>query len=472
MAEIEPLATAPRSDAMPKGPDSYDPHTAARCFIIATCQIYQNHRPSPQELVANPALMKTFVGEAIGDGSWFCSWAASGTQAMLHIDKEAKTALLAFRGTSDLEDVVADATFMEVDADDALDNAHIECVYENDSCYGKSRGTTFIAALRTAVNPCNWLRRRSMAVRGTMNRGIMYTRWLEDICAKQVAGGVDSLSSLVVTGHSLGGATAHAFAYWFAAAHPAVRLDVYTFESPQLGNFEFAAEYLRRVPRSFAHVFDVDIVPRVVPWMVHCYAHKITFVLHDRPAVLGYNPLNWILHLHLCSTRVFVPWMQAAYPGVYEQVWAELEGKPAFFEGGLSTLGRECAKCAPNNSDHLPASSFEAIWVERAAVDRLCFYRIMLPLAALWMAITVLGAAGILIALVVSAPGREFGAALADALFTLVSDEQFVAQLGAFGAAVAAIGVSAVLWLVFFSSVHPKSEASAIQAGERAALEA
>jgi len=448
MSDQVPLTTAPRSDDMPKGPANYDPHTAARCFILATDEIYCNERVSPQYLAAHPELrMRKEV-----HGIWKAAWKPTGTQAMAQVEASVKAAMLVFRGTNDLSDVAADVTFMTANAEYVYDNANIENVYDGDACYGECDGTTLGASLRTVLNPLNWVRTPQTS-RGMTKRGIKYTRWLEEVVAQEIDGGVDALESLVVTGHSLGGAAANAFAFWFAKAHPNVRLSVYIFEAPRLGNARFAEEYLKLVPHTFAHVFDVDIVPAVTPWMTACYAHKIHFILNDRFKLLGCNPLNWIMTLHLDSRKVFVPWMKAAYPGVYEKAWESMASQPVHFNDEASTLGVMCAEDDPDNPTNLSTSQFEAIWIDQNAEAKMCFYRIAKLVATVWMSSSVVATLIALAAMLISPPAISFGKSVGAAFLMLLMDPVFLTKLETVVRLVATIGISAVVWLTCFSVV-------------------
>lgn len=79
-----------------------------------------------------------------------------------------------------------------------------------------------------------------------------------------------STPRVMLTGHSLGGATATLAAHALAqrppgggAHRPPVQPIVYTFGQPRVGNVAFATEYDRLVPHHFAVINDLDPVPRV-----------------------------------------------------------------------------------------------------------------------------------------------------------------------------------------------------------------
>lgn len=75
------------------------------------------------------------------------------------------------------------------------------------------------------------------------------------------------LSTVTVTGHSLGGALATLCAidvqYNFSSK---VAVDIYTFGAPKVGNGGFRDSFHQRVPNSFRFVNGMDIVPELPRW--------------------------------------------------------------------------------------------------------------------------------------------------------------------------------------------------------------
>jgi triacylglycerol lipase len=75
------------------------------------------------------------------------------------------------------------------------------------------------------------------------------------------------LSTVTVTGHSLGGALATLCAidvqYNFSRK---VAVDIYTFGAPKVGNSGFRDSFHHRVPDSFRFVNGMDIVPELPRW--------------------------------------------------------------------------------------------------------------------------------------------------------------------------------------------------------------
>lgn len=337
-------------------------------------------------------------------------------------------------------------------------DANIETVYDGSSVYGLSKPTGFAATTWSVVRHnlgflCGGDVPR--AARGFTIRGLKYSRWLELQLANVIPGGAAALNSLVVTGHSLGGAAASAFAYWFAAKYPTVRLDVYVFEAPCLGNETFLAEYMDRVPRTFAHVFDWDLVPQVAPQNMACNRYRVLFTLKDRCRVLGCNPLNWIIKLHLDSEKVFVPWIQAAYPGAYEKMWAEhAERTTCFWGGKLVRVADNCAKIAPGAEGLLSTSDFAVSWLDQGVCSLPCIVRWLRVIGDLTMTLGLYLIFGTLIALLISAPCRSFGMTIATAFLSMVEDEVFRTKLGEVALAVMAIISTALGWLASRSAYN------------------
>jgi len=83
------------------------------------------------------------------------------------------------------------------------------------------------------------------------------------------------VTSLTVTGHSLGGALATLCAvdmqYNFADRLDSI--EAYTYGSPKVGNRGFSASYNQRVPDSYRIVNGVDIVPALPRWWQGKYVH-------------------------------------------------------------------------------------------------------------------------------------------------------------------------------------------------------
>jgi len=93
------------------------------------------------------------------------------------------------------------------------------------------------------------------------------------------------MATVVVTGHSLGAALAHLFAYHFrqsfanGVTHNRVPPTVvYTFGSPRVGNAAFVEAYNRLVPHSYRLVHNEDPVPHLPPeWTGYTHAGVLVY---------------------------------------------------------------------------------------------------------------------------------------------------------------------------------------------------
>lgn len=78
--------------------------------------------------------------------------------------------------------------------------------------------------------------------------------------AQQAASG-----TLVITGHSLGGAVANMLALDVAVNAPVARLELYTLAAPKTGDVEFLNRFTANVPVSYRVFNEPDIVPKLPP---------------------------------------------------------------------------------------------------------------------------------------------------------------------------------------------------------------
>lgn len=69
------------------------------------------------------------------------------------------------------------------------------------------------------------------------------------------------IKTVIVTGHSLGGALATLCAVDIQFNFPEIAVEVYTFGAPRVGNTGFRDSFDRRVPNSYRFVNGMDIVP-------------------------------------------------------------------------------------------------------------------------------------------------------------------------------------------------------------------
>ncbi|XHX78577.1 MAG: lipase family protein [Stenomitos frigidus ULC029] len=83
-------------------------------------------------------------------------------------------------------------------------------------------------------------------------------------------------TSVIVTGHSLGGALATLCAvdvqYNFSSK---VAISIYTFGAPRVGNQGFRESFNRRVPASYRFVYGMDLVPALPrPWQGYSHVDQ------------------------------------------------------------------------------------------------------------------------------------------------------------------------------------------------------
>ncbi|QYR20870.1 lipase family protein [Paenibacillus sp. sptzw28] len=91
---------------------------------------------------------------------------------------------------------------------------------------------------------------------------------------------------LYITGHSLGGALATLAAYDIAVNRPSVRILVYTFGSPRVGDPKFVRSYNSTVPAHFRIQNEFDIVPYLPPLIYQLpKSEKIYYYLHVKGEV-------------------------------------------------------------------------------------------------------------------------------------------------------------------------------------------
>lgn len=77
-----------------------------------------------------------------------------------------------------------------------------------------------------------------------------------------------SITSVALTGHSLGGAlaTLGAVDIQYNFANQVSSLELYTFGAPKVGNDGFRDSFNRRVPNSYRFVYGMDLVPELPRW--------------------------------------------------------------------------------------------------------------------------------------------------------------------------------------------------------------
>lgn len=160
------------------------------------------------------------------------------------------------------------------------------------------------------------------------------------------SGGIGKLKMLYVGGHSLGGAAALSFAYWvklaFKDTNPDLKVHVYVFSSPNVGNAAWARDYNAMLGETtFQHNYGPDVVPHFPPWLwkvghvvrlEHKEMHRF-WPLTSKPAgdsCTDFSPkgmpakdksANFPLDYHLDLFRVFVPYFEHLKAGSAEEAW-------------------------------------------------------------------------------------------------------------------------------------------------------
>ena len=85
-----------------------------------------------------------------------------------------------------------------------------------------------------------------------------------------------------------------------------LKVDVYTFSAPRLGNWFLMRDYNEKMPASFNHVFGLDVVPLVPPWRSPVGWQIRSSPMSPKALNLAsgwqlLNPFKWgelILHFH------------------------------------------------------------------------------------------------------------------------------------------------------------------------------
>lgn len=207
--------------------------------------------------------------------------------------------------------------------------------------YGTTDGTGLPEALSSLMDDPTG----PQVHRGFAKRTLQYSRWVQDKLRKNKdwgfepddldkwnSGGISKLKVLYIGGHSLGGAAALAFAYWvklaFKDTNPGLKIHVYVFSAPNVGNAAWARDYNEKLGKTtFQHDYGPDVVPHYPPWLwkvgqvvnlEHKEMHQF-WPLTSKPAgdsctdfshkgVTEKNKrANFPLDYHLDLFRVFVP---------------------------------------------------------------------------------------------------------------------------------------------------------------------
>ena len=203
--------------------------------------------------------------------------------------------------------------------------------------YGTTDGTGFFEALQSsAQNPLG-----PQVHRGFAKRTLAYTRWVQDKLCQEGCfppekvtdrwdeGGIGNLTKLYVTGHSLGGAAALAFAYWvklaFKKTNPDLIVHVYVFSAPNVGNAAWAKEYNEMLgDTTFQHNYGPDVVPQFPPWLWKVghevsLEHKTTdgfLGLTGKPTSTAQSAEPWPENMSVDDMSVNFPWFDQYHLGL------------------------------------------------------------------------------------------------------------------------------------------------------------
>ncbi|DBA04956.1 TPA: hypothetical protein N0F65_006958 [Lagenidium giganteum] len=156
--------------------------------------------------------------------------------------------------------------------------------------------------------------------------------------------------TVYVTGHSMGGALAVLAAYDLAANF-SIKVHMYNFGGPRVGNPSFGRHYDRIVPSSYRVVMDGDIVPGV-PRFWGLYQHVGTEVAIDAEGNLIVDPSFVERQLHVSSkrkvathlTHVYRASMAKCLENLIKLNVCQCHGAPSFIQTHSDV--RECSEVA------------------------------------------------------------------------------------------------------------------------------
>lgn len=325
-------------------PANYDVELASKLLIEALGLSYADKRGTYGGRINEPKYKQAVDG-------------FGKKQLVLSVDPEAAAATVVFRGTdtSNPNDIIRDVQYLTTSAK-CFDD--VRPSFSGSDEFGALDGTGPLDSLKSAVSaPFG-----AQVHRGFARRAIRYSRWVQAELRKEAAfepasdtdpwdhGGIASLKTLYVTGHSLGGAASLTFAYWVKVAfkdlNPDLVVHVYTFSAPNVGNAAWAKQYDEWLGETtFQHNYGPDVVPLFPPWLwkvghVLSIEHK-----NHGPGVLGALKLGGQataqpkesriegdnsmsvsvpLDYHTGITRVFVPYFEHAKPGAAESAWKKM----------------------------------------------------------------------------------------------------------------------------------------------------
>ncbi|GAQ80987.1 hypothetical protein KFL_000680030 [Klebsormidium nitens] len=226
----------------------------------------------------------------------FVDHQGSDTQAAVWRDPRRKRIVVAFRGTEQTEwkDLVTDVNLtpakFEVDGEEVRGDGEegdiiLHGGFKNAYDSVRSRLRTIVRALseEPGLPPPG---RLDTSTAGAGTGAGARSGGVKKSTGVGVQRGNDTWS-LLVTGHSLGGALATLFAAEMAMAAEAEgarigHVTMYNFGSPRVGNHAFADFYNRRVPDTWRLVNRNDVIPTVPRMLGYCHVGN-ALILGDKP---------------------------------------------------------------------------------------------------------------------------------------------------------------------------------------------
>lgn len=142
--------------------------------------------------------------------------------------------------------------------------------YSGSEKFGLSRDTRFFDSLIYTFSRA--LRNKPLVHRGFATRAIRYEPWVKDKLQLMYGptGGLHSLKKIYVSGHSLGGAAALAFADCISRHVDLEHTKVfaYVFSAPNIGNRKWQEDYSDTLGKTtYQHSLAGDPVPYFPPWL-------------------------------------------------------------------------------------------------------------------------------------------------------------------------------------------------------------
>ncbi|KAG2311786.1 hypothetical protein Bca52824_023343 [Brassica carinata] len=193
-------------------------------------------------------------------------------QAYVGVAKDLNAIVIAFRGTQEhsIQNWISDLFWKQLDLNypdmpDAMVRFNQQVLLSSGFLHCQVHHGFYSAYHNTTVRP---------AVLGAVKR------------AKKIYGA--NISTIMVTGHSMGGAMAAFCGLDLVVNEGEENVQVMTFGQPRIGNADFASYYSLLVPNTFRITHDRDIVPHLPPYFY--YFPQKTY--HHFPTEVWVRDLN------------------------------------------------------------------------------------------------------------------------------------------------------------------------------------